>query len=143
MQVIKELRIGNIEGEFSSDKPHKFIVARDENSMVYHSLEFHPELIHKDVASRYNIPLENVLGGGSARNDVSPSTLTLQGLSADFGKVHQDIMQLYAPQLMDAYRKLQPEIERVSIEIREDRVLEEWLFYKRLELDCHERQIFF
>ncbi|MCP3682861.1 MAG: hypothetical protein GY861_09245 [bacterium] len=142
MPVIRELRIGNIEGEIGGDTYHKFIVSKDGESLVYHSLEYYPELIHKGVATQYNIPLENVIAGGSARN-ADPKILTLEGLSAELGKMHQDIMELFAPKLLDAYREIQPQIETVQNKIYDNVPVEQWLYEKRLQLDCPERQIFF
>jgi hypothetical protein len=109
--------INKIEGEF----PHKFVVTREKDALLYSASTYlvSPEgkhlIFHKDIAKKFGLNLESILGGGYAtQNKERPQMLEVGKASKEFGSVPQEILERF--DLIREYQSIYPNLfDEISI----------------------------
>src|SRR3989338_8879441 len=97
---IYNLRVNSL----STESYAKFIVSEQGDELIFDSLgseEVNGKLRHKAIVEKQNIE-GIVLGGGDVY--LSESSLSLTGMSSDYGIVHQKILDEFLPLLVKEYK---------------------------------------
>jgi len=115
-------KLGRIEGELTKDDPHKFIVVRYENNLIYHSMSSKwQRRAHNDITKLLGIEDNDVLGGGHvqlARDYKQSLVLRIYGASPDYGSVPNQIVKRFPQdQLLEAYRQFELKIKKIIIDM--------------------------
>jgi hypothetical protein len=113
-----DYKIGRIEEEIEYVNPHKFLVAREGNALVYHSVSSNYQgRNHRDIARLLGIEDKDILGGGHAHlkpSDNKSFILRIYGGSEAYGSVPNQILERFpAKQMLAAYKDLALGIESI------------------------------
>lgn len=115
--------VGTIEDEImGGDNPHKFIIVKNGNNLVYHSKSSEwGSRLHETIAKMLGIEEKNILAGGYAEFPDflgDKDTMRIYGKSTHFGAVPQEILFRFPQErLLNAYKRLNPEIQKVNFNI--------------------------
>jgi hypothetical protein len=125
-----EYKLGRIEGELTQDDPHKFIIVKFENQLIYHSMSSKwQKRTHNDLAELLGIEDKDVLGGGHVQlTNFNKQYLVLRiyGNSPGYGSVPIQILRRFPQdQMLEAYRRLESRIERIIYDMF-DHIKQHW-----------------
>lgn len=102
-----KFEIGAIEG----DGFQKYIISqRDENTLEYYAHQETDEIeYHSDIADKFKV---SAIGGGMCRRD--GSEISIWGMSGSYGRVPMIVLKNFEEPILEAYKKLFPEVKSVK-----------------------------
>ena len=123
--------IGDVELTFGKSEAQKFIVSKYKSDLIYHAraicgLGFR----HYQVAEQVGVNEEDIVGGGTvgyvgvrcSENNV----LNFYG-SSQFGEVPEEFFEMFSPQLLEVYKKIDPTIIKIRASTGYKNSLKLWL----------------
>ncbi|MBS3088080.1 hypothetical protein J4226_05805 [Candidatus Pacearchaeota archaeon] len=133
MNIINRIEVGNVEKKLEIGRNfHRFIVVRDDDKLVYHAadVDYH-NYVPGNCASE-----KDVLGGGKVGiYQLVPDGLVFGGDSGRFGKLPNELMELYASMLLDYYREENSQLEKFEVDMSGKLTMKMFCFLKELEFN--------
>jgi hypothetical protein len=132
MYTINELKLGNVQNEINRGGQHLFVIAREENTLVYHA----KAASYHDYIPRNGVPESDVVGGGVlCIYQFVPNELQFGGDSGQFEEIPNELIEMYSSKILKLYQEKQPQLEKVVVDLDGKDTLDGWLFNKDLELN--------